>query len=155
MGNNYLIIALVFFPFAAGIVSYIIGRFHKTARDLFLYFALALELAGAGCLFATAGSADSFVWEGFASLGLHFKIDGFRMSMSVLASFIWLMTTLVSREYFKGTRNRNKYYMFVLFTLGAMQGVFLSNDLYDIHLLRSDVLCILSNGNSQRNKRSH
>ena len=35
MGNNYLIIALVFFPFAAGIVSYIIGRFHKTARDLF------------------------------------------------------------------------------------------------------------------------
>ena len=52
------------------------------------------------------------------------------MSMSVLASFIWLMTTLVSREYFKGTRNRNKYYMFVLFTLGAMQGVFLSNDLY-------------------------
>ena len=69
MGNNYLIIALVFFPFAAGIVSYIIGRFHKTARDLFLYFALALELAGAGCLFATAGSADSFVWEGFASLG--------------------------------------------------------------------------------------
>ena len=130
MGNNYLIIALVFFPFAAGIVSYIIGRFHKTARDLFLYFALALELAGAGCLFATAGSADSFVWEGFASLGLHFKIDGFRMSMSVLASFIWLMTTLVSREYFKGTRNRNKYYMFVLFTLGAMQGVFLSNDLY-------------------------
>ena len=44
MGNNYLIIALVFFPFAAGIVSYIIGRFHKTARDLFLYFALALEL---------------------------------------------------------------------------------------------------------------
>ena len=130
MGYNYLIIALVFFPFAAGIVSYIIGRFHKTARDLFLYFALALELAGAGCLFATAGSADSFVWEGFASLGLHFKIDGFRMSMSVLASFIWLMTTLVSREYFKGTRNRNKYYMFVLFTLGAMQGVFLSNDLY-------------------------
>ena len=52
------------------------------------------------------------------------------MSMSVLASFIWLLTTLVSREYFKGTRNRNKYYMFVLFTLGAMQGVFLSNDLY-------------------------
>jgi len=52
------------------------------------------------------------------------------MSMSVLASFIWLMTTLVSKEYFKGTRNRNKYYMFVLFTLGAMQGVFLSNDLY-------------------------
>jgi len=48
VGNNYLIIALVFFPFAAGIVSYIIGRFHKNARDLFLYFALALELAGAG-----------------------------------------------------------------------------------------------------------
>ncbi len=29
MGNNYLIIALVFFPFAAGIVSYIIVVFIK------------------------------------------------------------------------------------------------------------------------------
>ena len=70
MGNNYLIIALVFFPFAAGIVSYIIGRFHKTARDLFLYFALALELAGAGCLFATAGSADSFVLGRICLIGV-------------------------------------------------------------------------------------
>ena len=96
--------------------------FIKMHEIYFYIFALALELAGAGCLFATAGSADSFVWEGFASLGLHFKIDGFRMSMSVLASFIWLMTTLVSREYFKGTRNRNKYYMFVLFYLRGNAG---------------------------------
>ncbi len=130
MGNNYLIIALVFFPFAAGIGSYIIGRFHQLARDVFLYFALALELTGACCLFATVGTVDSFVWEGFASLGLHFKLDGFHISMSILASFIWLMTTLVSKEYFKGARGTNKYFMFILFTLGAMQGVFLSNDLY-------------------------
>ena len=130
MQNNFFIVALVFFPFFAGVAAYIIGRFHKTARDLFLYFALALELAGSAGLFVTAGICDTFLWPGFAGLGLQFKIDGFRMCMSVLASFIWLMTALVSKEYFKGTRNRNRYYLFVLFTLGGMQGVFLSNDLY-------------------------
>ncbi len=130
MSNQYLIIALIFFPFFSGIAAYIIGRFHPTARDLFLYAVLTLELAGAASLFVAANTANTFVWESFAGLGLYFKLDGFRMSMSVLASFIWLMTTLVSREYFKGTRGTEKYYMFVLFTLGAMQGVFLSNDLY-------------------------
>ena len=37
MGNNYLIIALVFFPFAAGIVSYIIGRFIKLHEICFIF----------------------------------------------------------------------------------------------------------------------
>ena len=105
MGNNYLIIALVFFPFAAGIVSYIIGRFHKTARDLFLYFALALELAGA-CLLYTSkyivysigGAAFAFiamVFMMYYGTSLDFTFGGVLDMLQVAGHEQWLLVVFV------------------------------------------------------------
>lgn len=63
-------------------------------------------------------------------LGLHFRMDDFRMIYGGIAAFMWMMATLVSGEYFQGHRNVRRFYLFLLVTLGATMGVFLSADLF-------------------------
>lgn len=63
-------------------------------------------------------------------LGLHFRMDDFRMIYGGIAAFMWMMATLMSGEYFQGHRNVRRFYLFLLVTLGATMGVFLSADLF-------------------------
>jgi len=74
----------------------------------------------------------SYTWSVFGGLGLSFALDGFRLLYGMAASFMWMMTTVSSREYFTHYRNRNRYYLFMLLTLGATIGVFLSADFYTL-----------------------
>lgn len=130
--GNFLLLILVVFPFVAGIASYLIGRASKTGRDFFVLAATAAELCMAiGLCFTGGPSGESdFTLRWFANFGLHFRADSFRMVMAVLTGIIWFATTLQSREYFEGLRNRNRYYLFLLFTYGATMGIFLSANLY-------------------------
>ena len=57
-------------------------------------------------------------------------LDGFRSVYTLVAAFMWMMTTVFSKEYFKHYHNRNRYYLFMLLTLGATMGVLLSADLF-------------------------
>ena len=52
--------------------------------------------------------------------------------MALIAGYVWFFTTILSPEYFNKikSRNRNRYYMFMLWTLGATMGIFLSSNLY-------------------------
>ena len=130
--GNFLLLFLVFFPFAAGLASYLVGRGSKIGRDAFIIIVTAIELAVAIVLIPGASDTNDFHWHAFAGLGLHFRADGFRTMMALLAGFIWFFTTVISREYFNKleSRNRNRYYMFMLWTLGATMGIFLSTHLY-------------------------
>ena len=130
---------LIFLPFLAGIVDYAIGRKSERGRDLFavavtwVMLALSVLLA----VFA-AGKAAGSGASGLLSLeiphvftsGLSLKTDGFRAVYSLVTSLMWAFTTTFSLEYFRHEREHlGRYYLFVLFTLGATQGVMLSGDL--------------------------
>ena len=125
--TNVLLLLLVAFPIVAAFAGYIIGRKSKKVRDYFVIAVTAVEFGMAIGLCFTSGD---FFWKGFVGYGLHFRADGFRLIMALLASFIWLMTTIQSRDYFTQFRNRNRYYLFMLLTLGATMGIFLSANLY-------------------------
>lgn len=71
---------------------------------------------------------------GFAGLGLHFQADGFRMLLLLLTSFMWLVSMVVSLEYFRDSVRKNRYYFFLTVTLGAVSGIFLSGDLFTTFL---------------------
>ena len=62
--------------------------------------------------------------------GLYFRIDGFRVIFAVMTAYMWMMTTLFSREYLSHSAHTGRYYRFLLITLAAMLGVFLSDDLF-------------------------
>lgn len=129
--ERVLLAVAVFFPMAAGIVSYLAGRKNKKLRDRFVGLAAAAEfilMAMVVLRYGTAGGSCTI--PGVCGFGLHFTVDGFRAFYGAVAAFMWMMTCLFSEEYFAHYRNRNRYYLFQLITLGATEAVFLSGDLY-------------------------
>ncbi len=131
---NILICSIVFLPMAAAIIGYIIGRFHKDARSYFADIVTGITFALSLYVFVqtfTQSTPEILVEIPYiCGMGLHFTLDGFRAMYGTIAAFMWFMSTLFSKEYFAHYRNRNRYYLFLLLTLGATEGVFFSADFY-------------------------
>src|SRR5699024_7669590 len=131
MEGNLTLLFLIFFPIIGGFISYIIGRFNKKARNYFAVVIAMIEFVVIIALspYLTNREGAAVHWFNFAGLGLNFTIDGFRYIYGIVTAFMWLGTTMFSVEYFKSYRNRNRYYLFMLMTLGATLGVLFSVDL--------------------------
>jgi len=127
---DILIYLIVFGPIATAVLSYLIGRKNKTALNIFFGVAVAVEFILAIVLLLTHKQGNMVTVAGFCGLGLNFTADGFRCIYALVAAFMWLITGLISSEYFAHYRNRNRYYLFQLITLGATVAIFLSADLY-------------------------
>lgn len=137
--TNLLLYTVIFGPMAAGIFSYILGRFQKDLRSrfanlvtgltfcVFLYLFLQMLTPEQASPAITRFQADI---PEICGMGLHFTLDGFRALYGTIAAFMWFMSTLFSKEYLSHYRNRNRYYLFLLVTLGATEGVLLSADFY-------------------------
>lgn len=132
MENNFfLLVVIVFFPMLGAGVSFLAGRKDKTLRDRvagcvtiaeFLLVLLLLIIKGA--------NGAGFTVPGVCGMGLSFETEGFRAVYGAIAAFMWMATTLFSAQYFAHYSNRNRYYLFLLVTLGATEGIFFSADLY-------------------------
>ena len=129
---DFLILSIVFFPIAAAILSFLVGRKSKSGRDLLVWAVTAIEFVLALLLFFKGAHAEHVLVTvpGICGFGLNFTVEGFRSIYAVIAALMWLVTSLLSPEYFAHYRNRNRYYLFLLITLGATEAVFLSADLY-------------------------
>lgn len=131
---SLLLLSAVFFPIASALISYVIGRKMKSFRDYFadvvtgVEFGIFLYLLISTIVNGSSGAVLEV--PGICGFGLHFTLDGFRALYGTIAAFMWFMSTLFSKEYFAHYRNRNRYYLFLLLTLGATEGVFLSADFY-------------------------
>ena len=134
--GNILLLIAVLWPLCGALLSYIIGRKSKNARDFFAGGVGITEfLLLAGLLLTVLRGAEYELRVAFLlERGLHFRLDGFRALYGTIAAFMWMMTTIYSRDYLRHYRNRNRYYLFTLLTCGATVGVFLSDDLYTTFL---------------------
>lgn len=142
---------LVFYPFLGGLLVWAAGQKNKNLRDYLADFIVISEFILAAVLFVRYGAGTSVSADdvrsvseagrmgetflmgnvsGICGFGLHFTLDGFRLIYAVIASFMWMMTTVISREYMAHHKNSGRFYLFLLLTLGATMGVFLSADLY-------------------------
>ena len=128
-----MLLFLVFFPMIAATLSYLAGRRDKDLRDRLVILMCAVELvvAGVALFLVITGAELAVTIPGFCDFGLSFRLDGFRAMYALIGGVMWTMCAMLSREYFsRHYHNRNRYYFFYLFTLGATVGVFLSADLY-------------------------
>ncbi len=124
-----LLFILIFFPMLAAGVSFVIGRFGKTARSVFAAVVCAAMLAVSLILFISGRDLSVSV-SGVLTGGLSLTLDGFRRLYILVISFAWTVAAVFSLQYFaEHYRSRNRYYSFFLLTLGAVMGVFLASDL--------------------------
>ena len=137
-----LIATIVFGPFAGAAAAAVIGKKNEKAGEyaaLFLTLcvlglSLALvPLAGEATLYPSAesaGGASLVIPKILSGSGLTFSVTGFRAVYAVITALMWVGTTMFSPEYFAHEKeNLGRYKFFVLFTLGAVEGVMLSADL--------------------------
>ena len=137
---NILLDSAIFLPMAAAVLCYIVGRTHKKLRDNLASAVTCITFILCLCLAAqtiTTPNVSGLLIEipYVCGMGLHFTLDGFRGLYGTIAAFMWFTSTLFSREYFGHYRNRNRYYLFLLLTLGATEGVFFSADFYTTFIL--------------------
>ena len=127
-----MLVLMVFLPIAVALVCYpICGRSEKAWFTPALAASAAVLLMGLWLLIEPS-LADEV--ESFCGLGIHFKAGGLRTVMAILAAFMWVMTALASPEYFDGARANGRYFLFYLWTLGALEGVFLAADLMTLFI---------------------
>lgn len=132
MSADILIYIMVFMPMAGAFLSYLAGRRFKGLRDYMVWAISILEFVFSVLLLVNFSAAEGKVFEipGICGMGLTFTVDGFRGIYGCIAAFMWMLTGIFSKEYFAHYRNRNRYYLFQLITLGATEAIFLSADLY-------------------------
>ncbi|MCR5509862.1 MAG: complex I subunit 5 family protein [Lachnospiraceae bacterium] len=133
MERSALLSLLILWPIAASIAGYFLGRKTRAGRDVWSVFTCLSELALIIGLFikrVACGTDLYFDMDGICGMGLHFVLDGFRSIYGIVCVLMWTATAAFSVQYLAHYRNRNRYHMFNLMTLGATMGVFLASDLF-------------------------
>ena len=122
-----MMLMLVFLPFVMAVFSWLIGEESENQRDWFVIIVTGAELLISLLLLRQPRYVS--IPAVFGS-GLHFMNDGFRTVYAIVTALMWFGTTVFSREYFRHERKGlNHYFVFILMTLGATEGVMLSADL--------------------------
>lgn len=142
MNESIILAVLVFYPFIGALIACLIGGKNEKLRDYFADFIAASEFIITLVLFAVnrnnlyTGALAEYdcALPGICGMGLNFTLESFRLLYIMIAAFMWMMTTIMSREYMKSHENKNRFYLFMLATLGATIGVFLSADLYTMFI---------------------
>lgn len=129
MTGNVFLPFFVFCPFLGALAIGCLGDRNEKLRD-YLADALVIgEFLLMIAVFLTKGAMFCSI-PGVCGMGLTFRADSFRAVYGMLAAFMWMMTTILSREYFEGHQNVTRFYVAMLLTYGATLGVFFSTDLF-------------------------
>lgn len=123
-----LFLLLILLPICGGILSGVLGRKTAGLGRRVTILILAAELALSLALISQTGAALAL--GQLCGMGLTFSATGLQVLLAVLGAFLWLVSGIVSREEMEGDQYGWRYDLFLLLTLGAIQGVFLSGDLY-------------------------
>lgn len=122
---NILIFLAVLLPFVAAVVSAAVGKKNENACGVISVLACAATLA-LTVLCAVFAYGESF---SLSVCGFSFKFGDFHAVYGIISAFMWFCSALLSPQYFKGHHKLSRYNFFLLLTLGATMGVFLSADL--------------------------
>ncbi len=94
---------------------------------------LVLSMAG----WILAGHTHTYdLWEVLPGLMIRFKVDGFGMLFALVASSLWLITSIYSVGYMRGLKEhaQTRYFCFFAVALSATMGVAFSGNLFTLYL---------------------
>ncbi|MCL0056151.1 monovalent cation/H+ antiporter subunit D family protein [Dehalococcoidia bacterium] len=149
---SYLPVIAVLSPMLLGILVYYIGGKSEKARDI-LSIAICVGSFLAVAAMAPAvlgGKVIEFILVSgeVAPVEIAFRVDKLSLGIAMICSFDWILATVYSIRYMGHEHSRNRYYMFMLLTLGSVLGVLLTRNLsslfifFELMLLTSYVLVI-------------
>lgn len=137
MSGNIGLLFLVLWPVLGGIAGFFMGKkklsYSGDVMDIVTLAELVVTAYLSYMVLFQNKEINLFI-PGLAGLGVSLTLDGFRGIYSFLTALAWYLAACFSKEYLKGSAHTNRYRMFFLFTLGAIMGVFSSDNLYNLFM---------------------
>ena len=129
MNGSLILLILAVVPMLCAPLAWALGRRGGQRAIAVMIACSAVEVAALIWLTALAagGNALRLTWEGFLGMGIRMRADGFRALYAMIASVMWLVTSLFSRDYLRHDHATGRYAFFTLMTLGATAGLFPSD----------------------------
>ena len=134
---NYLPVLAVCFPIFTSIMIFVIQRFSAKVRDIAVQISSGITFALVAGMYPYVQSLGT-IGVNFPGIlppfGISFRADILSFILALIASFVWLLATIYSKEYIAHEGRQNRYYPFLLLTLGGCLGVFLTGDFFSLFI---------------------
>ena len=123
---DWMLVILVILPALGALLCAVLGSKHLHLSYGLMAAISLVELALCAWVFAMAQN-PTFAVSRFIGLGLRLTGDGFRALYAGVASFMWLMTSLLLPQYMRHGHAQSRYNLFTMLTMSATVCVFLSD----------------------------
>jgi hydrogenase-4 component B len=133
MKSTAMLLFILTFPMIGAFAGYLIGIKNEKYRDIFnismtgINFAVVTFLYKHVCLEPIDISINYIM-----GTGVHLRLDLFRYIFVWITSLIWFLVTIYSPQYLVNRKNRNRYYLFFMLTLGSTIGIFISENFINL-----------------------
>jgi len=132
---DYLPFWATLLPIMATIPLFIIERRSARLRDLFAQVVTGATLILVAMMYPYV-QTHGVIGISFPGIlppfGISFRVDTLGFMLALIASAIWFLATIYSKVYMGHEGGGNRYYPFLLLSLGGCMGVFLTGDFFSL-----------------------
>lgn len=134
---TFLPVWAVMLPIISTVPLYFIEQKSARIRDWFAIVISALTFLFVLAMYPTIKGGEVIFIEYpniFPPFGISFRVDLLGYVMALISSFVWFLTIVYSKEYMCHEHRCNRFYPFLLLSLGGCLGVVLTGDLFSLFL---------------------
>lgn len=132
--KNYLILFPILFPQIASLVIWIIKFKSDKKRNLSIISVVMMNLLFILVLLNTHKTMDFHLIKINDFLDIYFKIDKLGILFVLLASILWVFTTLYSFVYMTHEGKEKRFFLYFILTLGVTIGIAFSGNLFTLYI---------------------
>lgn len=125
----------VVFPLLGSLIVFVIGMYSEKLRNLCAVLTALVTFVLVFSLYPLVSrGAVEFQYAQIMQYGLLLRVDFFGFLFAALFATVWFLATAYSTVYMSHEHAQNRYYVFLLSTLGHCLGVVLAGDLFTLFL---------------------
>lgn len=133
--TSFLPVAAVLFPLVGSLAVFLIGLVSEKLRNVCAVLTALVTFGIVLSLYPLVQKGPvQFQFARVLQIGIHFRVDYFGFVFAVLMATIWFMATLYATAYMSHEHAQNRFFVFLLSTLGHCLGVVLAGDLFSLFL---------------------
>lgn len=130
---NYIIILPIIFPLIAAVVISLFGNKEKT-RNILVGSSVILNTIVVIYLAANFIDTSFHFIKVNEFLDIYFKVDKLSVFFSLLASVLWVFTSIYAMEYMKHEKREKQFFTYFILTFGVTLGIAFAGNLLTLYL---------------------
>ncbi len=125
----------LFIPLIGGPLEVYLGRKSDNLRDTTVVDTSFVTLLVVLAMYpqAMAGTLRFYVPR-ILGFGLYFRVDMLSFTVMTITSILWLLVMIYSHDYMQFENHRNRFYLFMSITHGAILGTVMAGDIFTMFL---------------------